>query len=74
MIQDFQHVCITCRDIERSVRFYERLGLKVTDPLREFDDEALARTFQMPRGHIKVLHLAPPNATTLGDRVKTGHT
>lgn len=64
MIQDFQHVCITCRDIERSVRFYERLGLNVTDPVREFDEEALARTFQMPRSHLKVLHLAPLNATS----------
>jgi catechol 2,3-dioxygenase-like lactoylglutathione lyase family enzyme len=25
MIDDFQHVSITCRDLERSVRFYERL-------------------------------------------------
>ena len=64
MIQDFQHICITCRDIERSVRFYERLGLDVTDPVREFDEDALARTFQTPRGHIKVLHMAPPNATS----------
>lgn len=64
MIQDFQHVCITCRDIERSVRFYEQLGLKIIDPVREFDEQALARTFQMPRGHIKVLHLAPPQATS----------
>ena len=29
MIEDFQHVCITCRDLEQSIRFYERLGLKV---------------------------------------------
>lgn len=64
MIEDFQHVCITCSDIERSVWFYECLGLKVTDPVREFDNEALARTFRTSRGHLKVLHLAPPNATS----------
>src|SRR3982750_2077160 len=64
MIEDFQHVCITCRDLERSIRFYEGLGLKVIEPIRELDEEALARAFQLPRGHIKVLHLAPPEATS----------
>ena len=29
MIQDFQHVCITCRDLDRSIRFYEMLGLRI---------------------------------------------
>lgn len=64
MIEDFQHVCITCRDLERSVDFYERLGLRVTEPPREFNEEALAQTMQLPRGHLKVLHLAPPLATS----------
>jgi glyoxylase I family protein len=64
MIGDFQHVCITCRDLERSIRFYERLGLRVIEPIRELDEEALAQTMQLPRGHIKVLHLAPPEATS----------
>ena len=31
MIEDFQHVCINCRDLETSVRFYERLGLEVIE-------------------------------------------
>jgi catechol 2,3-dioxygenase-like lactoylglutathione lyase family enzyme len=64
MIEDFQHVCITCRDLERSIHFYERLGLKVIDPIRELDEEALAQAMQLPRGHIKVLHLAPSEATS----------
>jgi glyoxylase I family protein len=64
MIEDFQHVCITCRDLERSIAFYERLGLKVIEPIRELDEEALAQAFQLPRGHINVLHLAPPEATS----------
>jgi glyoxylase I family protein len=64
MIEDFQHVCITCRDIERSVRFYESLGLKVIEPTRELDEKALAQVMQLRRGHIKVLHLAPPEATS----------
>ena len=64
MIEDFQHVCITCRDLERSIRFYEKLGLRVIEPIRELDEEALARALQLPRGHIKVLHLAPPEASS----------
>jgi glyoxylase I family protein len=64
MIQDFQHVCITCRDLDRSVQFYEMLGLKITEPVCELDEETLAHTMRLPRGHIKVLHLAPPAATS----------
>ena len=64
MIEDFQHVCITCRDLERSIRFYERLGLEVIEPVSELEEEAIARAFQTPRGHVKVLHLAPPNAAS----------
>ena len=33
MIDDFQHVSVTCRDPERSIHFYERLGLKVIQGL-----------------------------------------
>lgn len=65
MIEDFQHVCITCRDIQASVRFYENLGLNVVEPITEFDDKGLAEAMQLPLGHLKVLHLAPP-ATTSG--------
>jgi catechol 2,3-dioxygenase-like lactoylglutathione lyase family enzyme len=62
MIEDFQHVCITCRDLEASIRFYERIGLKVIEPVSELNEEAIARTFRTPKGHLRVLHLAPPNA------------
>jgi glyoxylase I family protein len=62
MSEDFQHVCITCRDLERSIRFYERLGLEVIEPVSELDEDAIAQAFQTPRGHVKVLHLAPPDA------------
>jgi catechol 2,3-dioxygenase-like lactoylglutathione lyase family enzyme len=62
MIEDFQHVCITCRDLETSVRFYERLGLEVIEPVSELDEETIARAFHTSRGHLKVLHLAPPGA------------
>ena len=64
MIQDFQHVCITCRDLDRSIRFYEMLGLRIIEPARELDEETLAHTMQLPRGHIRVLHMAPPHATS----------
>ena len=63
MVEDFQHVCITCRDIERSIEFYERLGLVVTDPILELDEAGIGRAFQLPQGHLKVVHLAPPEAT-----------
>ena len=62
MIQDFQHVCITCRDLDRSIHFYERLGLEVIEPISELDEGAIARAFQTTRGHLKVLHMAPPGA------------
>jgi glyoxylase I family protein len=64
MIEDFQHVCITCRDLEQSVRFYERLGLKVISDVREFDETGIAQAMQLPRGHLKVVHLALPEATS----------
>lgn len=63
MIEDFQHVCITCRDIETSIRFYEALGLIVTEPVRELDEEGIGQAFQLPQGHILVAHLAPPAAS-----------
>lgn len=64
MIDDFQHVCITCRDLETSIRFYETLGLKVIDPIRELNEGALAQAMQLPGGHLKVTHLALPEATS----------
>ena len=64
MIEDFQHVCITCRDLNTSTRFYESLGLKVIDPVRELEEQTLAKAMRLPRGHLKVLHLAVPDATS----------
>lgn len=63
MIKDFQHVCITCRDLERSIRFYERLGLTILDPVLELDAKEIAQAFQLPGGHLRVVHWAPPEAT-----------
>jgi catechol 2,3-dioxygenase-like lactoylglutathione lyase family enzyme len=57
MINDFQHVSITCRDLERSVRFYETLGLKVTKRLGEVDEEGIAQGFQLPGGRLTVAYL-----------------
>lgn len=48
MIGDFQHVCITCRNLERSIRFYENFGLEVVEPISELDEGAIARAFQTP--------------------------
>ena len=45
-----------------SIRFYERLGLEVIEPISELNEEAIARAFQTSKGHVKVLHLAPPGA------------
>lgn len=64
MIESFQHVCITCRDMEKSIQFYEKLGLMVTTPMLELDEEEIARAFQLPKGHLKVVHLAPSEATS----------
>jgi catechol 2,3-dioxygenase-like lactoylglutathione lyase family enzyme len=64
MIDDFLHVSITCRDLERSVRFYETLGLKVIKRLREVNEDGIARGFQLPAGRLAVAYLAPPRATS----------
>jgi glyoxylase I family protein len=64
MIDDFQHVSITCRDLERSVHFYERLGLKVIKRIGEVKEQGIAQAFQLPRGHLTVAYLAPPQATS----------
>ena len=64
MINDFQHVSITCRDLERSVRFYERLGLKVIKRIDAVEEDGIGKAFQLPRGCLKVAYLAPPQATS----------
>lgn len=64
MIDDFQYVCITCRDLERSIRFYETLGLTVIERPGEVKEEGIARAFKLPSIHLDVVHLAPPNKTS----------
>lgn len=64
MIDDIQHVSITCRNLERSVGFYERLGIKVIKCIDEVKEEGIAQVFGLPRGHLKVAYLAPPQATS----------
>ncbi|MCB0047648.1 MAG: VOC family protein [Caldilineaceae bacterium] len=50
--------------MEKSIQFYEQLGLMVTTPMLELDEEGIARAFQLPKGHLKVVHLAPSEATS----------
>ncbi|MCB9138197.1 MAG: VOC family protein [Caldilineaceae bacterium] len=50
--------------MEKSIQFYEKLGLMVTTPMLELDEEEIARAFQLPKGHLKVVHLAPSEATS----------
>ena len=64
MIDDFLHVSITCRDLGRSVRFYETLGLKVTKRLGEVQEDGIARGFQLPAGRLAVAYLALPQASS----------
>lgn len=47
MIDDFLHVSITCRDLERSVHFYERLGLNVIKRLDEVNEKGIAQGFSI---------------------------
>jgi glyoxylase I family protein len=64
MIDDFQHVSITCRDLERSVRFYQKLGLKVIKHIGEVKTDGIAQAFRLPTGSVRVVYLAPPNASS----------
>jgi glyoxylase I family protein len=64
MIDDFLHVSITCRDLERSVRFYETLGLQVIQRLGEVNEDGIARGFQLPAGRLAVAYLAPSQASS----------
>ena len=59
MIEDFQHVSITCRDLERSVRFYERLGLQVIKRIGEVKEEGIAQAFQLSSGQLRVVYIWP---------------
>ena len=64
MIDDFVHVAISCRDLERSIGFYETLGLKVTKRFGEVNEDGIARGFQLPAARLTVAYLAPPNASS----------
>jgi glyoxylase I family protein len=62
MIKGFQHVSITCRNIERSIEFYEKLGLKVMKRIAEVRENGIASAFQLPEAHLTVAYLAPNQA------------
>lgn len=59
MIENFSHVTINCRDLDRSVAFYESIGLQVLKRIGELNSEANARAFRLPAGRLKVVHLGP---------------
>lgn len=63
MIRDFSHVTISCSDLERSIAFYKTIGLVVERRIGELDSDGVAKAFAMPRGHLRVAHLRPPDAT-----------
>lgn len=60
MIRDFSHVTISCSDLGRSVPFYEKIGLQVVRRIGVLDSHGVAAAFGLPRGHLTVVHLAPP--------------
>ena len=64
MVDEFQHVSITCRDLEASISFYEKLGLKVIKRIDEVKEEGIAQAFQLPSARLRVAYLAPPQATS----------
>lgn len=61
MVSDFLHMSITCRDLERSIDFYQRLGLKVTKRIPEVHEAGITEAFLLPPGHLSVAYLAPPD-------------
>lgn len=65
MIKGFQHVSITCRNIERSIEFYEKLGLKIIKRIAEVRENGIASAFQLPEAHLTVAYLAPNQASTM---------
>jgi glyoxylase I family protein len=63
VIEEFLHISITCRDLDRSIQFYETLGLKVIKRLGEVDEDGIARGFRLPAARLAVAYLAPSKAT-----------
>lgn len=60
MVEDFLHLSITTRNIERSILFYETLGLKVLNDFGEVNEQGIAEAFRLPSGHLKVVYLGAP--------------
>ena len=58
MIDDFLHISITCRDLERTIRFYETLGLQTIRRLGEVEEEGIAQAFRFPTARVAVAYLA----------------
>ena len=64
MINDFLHISITARDLERSILFYETLGLKVTQRFGDVNEPGIADAFRLSGGHLKVAYIAAPEGTS----------
>lgn len=73
MIDDFQHVSITCRDLERSVCFYESLGLKVINRIEEVKEDGIAHAFQLPRALQCPTHEMRSGLAPHGSKLDTAH-
>ncbi|KQN18556.1 MULTISPECIES: VOC family protein [unclassified Sphingomonas] len=58
MIHDFLHISITCRDLERTIRFYEALGLKTIKRFGEVQEQGIADAFRLPTARLAVAYLA----------------
>ncbi|CAM3970371.1 VOC family protein [Rahnella bruchi] len=61
MVQDFFHLSIATRDLNKSIRFYEALGLAVIKDFGDVEEEGIAEAFCLPASHLKVVYLAPPD-------------
>lgn len=61
MVEDFLHLSITTRNLERSISFYELLGLTVVKRFGDVTEPGIATAFRLPSSHLKVVYLAPPN-------------
>ncbi len=60
MVEDFLHLSITTRNLERSICFYETLGLKVLNDFGEVAEQGIAEAFRLPESHLKVVYLGAP--------------
>jgi catechol 2,3-dioxygenase-like lactoylglutathione lyase family enzyme len=52
---------ITRRDLEQSIDFYERLGLKVVKRIPDVREDGIARAFKQTQANLTVAYLAPPH-------------